>query len=130
MSRIIGGLLTVVGFALAFWSIDAQLTRGRGTPLPLMPTQELVTDGPFHYSRNPMTLGTVLAYLGIGIASGTTAGTALVLTLAGGLLAYLKGLEEGELADRFGETYFAYKRQTPFLIPRPPSGRGSGQSRA
>ena len=122
-SRIVGGLLTVLGFSLGFWSIITQLTRGRGTPLPVMPTQELLTEGPFRYCRNPMTLGTILAYLGMAIAVGTIAGTALVLSLAASLLVYLKRLEERELAERFGEAYLAYRRQVPFIIPRPPRRR-------
>lgn len=121
VNRILGGLLTVAGFSLAFWSMNAQLTRGRGTPLPVMPTQELLTEGPFRYCRNPMTLGTILAYLGMAIAVGTAAGAVLVLSLAGSLLVYLKRLEEGELAERFGDAYLAYKRKTPFIIPRPPA---------
>jgi protein-S-isoprenylcysteine O-methyltransferase Ste14 len=120
VNRVLGGLLTVLGFSLAFWSIDAQLGRGRGTPLPVMPTQELLTDGPFRYCRNPMTLGTILAYLGMAVAARTTTGTAIVISLAASLLVYLKRLEEGELAERFGEAYLAYKRETPFIIPRLP----------
>jgi len=119
----IGGLLTILGFSLGFWSVDTQLTRGRGTPLPVMPTQELLTEGPFHYCRNPMTLGATLAYLGMAVAARTVAGTALVLSLAATLLVYLKRLEEGELAERFGEAYLAYKRETPFIIPRLPRRR-------
>ena len=119
----VGGLLTALGFSLGFWSVNTQLTRGRGTPLPVMPTQELLTDGPFRYCRNPMTLGTILAYLGVAIAARTVAGTGLVLSLAGSLLVYLKRLEEGELAERFGEAYFTYRRDTPFIIPRPPRRR-------
>jgi len=123
LNCIVGGLLLVLGFSLGFWSIIAQLTRGRGTPLPVMPTQELLTEGPFRYCRNPMTLGTILAYLGIGIWAGTIAGTALVLSSAASLLVYLKRLEEGELAERFGEAYLAYRREVPFIIPRRPKRR-------
>ncbi len=123
VNRILGGLLTVLGFSLGFWSIVVQLTRGRGTPLPVMPTQELLTEGPFRYCRNPMTLGTILAYLGMAVAVGTKAGTLLVLSLACSLLVYLKRLEEGELAERFGEAYLAYRRETPFIVPRLSSRR-------
>ena len=121
VNRVLGGLLTVVGFSLGFWSVITQLDRGRGTPLPVMPTQELLTDGPYRYCRNPMTLGAILAYLGIGVGVGTIAGTALVLGFAGSLLVYLKRLEEGELAERFGEAYLAYERDVPFIIPRIPT---------
>ncbi len=121
--RVLGCVLTVVGFALGFWSVSAQLDRGRGTPLPLMPTQELLTEGPFRYCRNPMTLGTILAYAGIALAARTATGMAFVLSLAGALLAYLKRLEEPELAERFGEPYLAYRRTTPFIVPRLPARR-------
>ena len=73
---------------------------------------------PFRYCRNPMTLGTVLAYLGMAVAAGTTAGMAIVVSLAASLLVYLKRLEEAELADRFGEAYLAYWREVPFILPR------------
>ena len=123
VNRIVGGLLMGLGFALGFWSVVTQVTRGRGTPLPVMPTQDLLTDGPFRYCRNPMTLGTILAYSGVAIGAGTVAGSGLVFGLAASLLAYLKRLEEGELAERFGEAYLAYRRDVPFIIPRLPKRR-------
>ena len=117
---ILGGVMMIVGGFFALWSIYAQMTRGRGTPLPLMPTQELLIRGPFAYCRNPMTLGTILAYLGLGIMAGTVCGCAIVLTLAALLLFYLKRFEERELAERFGDPYLRYKQQVPFIIPRLP----------
>ena len=116
--RTIGGALTAAGYTLGGWSVYAQLDRGRGTPLPLMPTQALLTDGPFRYCRNPMTLGAILAYLGIALAARTATGTAIVLALAAALVAYLKRFEEPELAERFGDAYLSYRRTTPFIVPR------------
>jgi protein-S-isoprenylcysteine O-methyltransferase Ste14 len=123
LNDFLGGLLAVVGFFFGFWSGLVQLTRGRGTPLPMLPTQELLTRGPFRYCRNPMTLGTILAYLGLGVVAGTFAGIGFVLCFAALLVLYLKRLEESELAERFGEAYLQYKRETPFIIPRPPQRR-------
>ncbi|MBI3749618.1 MAG: isoprenylcysteine carboxylmethyltransferase family protein [Chloroflexi bacterium] len=125
VNRILGGLVSAAGFSLAFWTIDAQLTRGRGTPLPMLPTQELLSEGPFRHCRNPMTLGAILAYLGMAVAVGTKAGTVVVLVLAASLVVYLKTFEEGELAERFGKGYLAYKRDTPFMIPRLPGTQRS-----
>ena len=67
-----------------------------------------------------MTLGAITAYLGIALTARTASGATIVLALAAGLLAYLKLLEERELADRFGEAYLAYPRSTPFIVPRLP----------
>jgi protein-S-isoprenylcysteine O-methyltransferase Ste14 len=88
--------------------------------LPVMPTQRLITTGPFRYCRNPMTLGTILAYLGLSIAAATIIGILIVVALATLLLVYLKRMEEKELAERFGEEYLAYRRDVPFIIPRLP----------
>ena len=117
-SLAVGALLLVVGLFFAQWSIITQFTQGRGTPLPMMPTQRLLTTGPFLYCRNPMTLGTAIAYLGLAVAAATIVGLVLVAAFAALLLVYLKRMEEPELVERFGEEYLAYRRDVPFIIPR------------
>lgn len=119
-TRVAGVLLMLAGGAFAFWSVLAEVRIGRGTPVPMIPTQRLVVVPPFTYCRNPMVLGTVTAYLGLGVYAGSVAAIALVLLFAGLLLGYVKLLEEKELEARFGEAYLEYKRVTPFLIPRVP----------
>lgn len=120
---VFGGVLVAAGMALGLWSNYVQFTLGRGTPLPMMPTQELLTSGPYRYCRNPMTLGTLLAYLGMSTAAATVTGTGLVLLFGGLLVLYLKRVEEKELAERFGDDYLKYMREVPFIIPRMPRGR-------
>jgi len=119
-----GLLLLVCGGAFAVWSVGAEIIRGEGTPVPAVPTRWLVASGPFRYCRNPMTLGTILAYSGIAIWAGTLSGLVFALLFGAALLVYLKTVEEKELAARFGEDYLAYKRKTPFLIPRLPRSQG------
>ena len=118
--QLLGGILMVLGFSFALWSIHDQFSRAGGTPLPMLPTQKLLVGGPFRYCRNPMTLGTVTAYLGIAVYAGTIAGIGIVLCFGTLLVLYLKLLEEKELAERFGEAYLIYKREVPFIIPRLP----------
>jgi protein-S-isoprenylcysteine O-methyltransferase Ste14 len=118
IGKVLSLLLAAGGLIFALWSIRDQFERGRGTPVPAMPTQELITDGPYAHSRNPMALGTLLLYLGMGLWSGSISMIALVLAFFGLLLVYIKRVEEREMEARFGDAYRAYRRETPFLLPR------------
>lgn len=117
MNTVLGCGLVVAGILLGWWTIYVQFTVGRGTPVPIMATQQLIIQKPYNYCRNPMALGAIVAYLGVAILIGSIAAVALVLTLAVLLLLYIKYIEEKELELRFGEAYREYRRQTPFIIP-------------
>lgn len=119
-SLVAGGLFILVGAAFGIGSNVMQLSRARGTPLPVMPTQELLVSGPFRYCRNPMSFGTLTLYLGVAVLVGSLSSLGMVILLAALLITYLKRIEERELEARFGEAYRAYKASTPFLIPRIP----------
>jgi len=114
---IVGGALALIGCLFAIWSIADQLTRGRGTPLPMMATQTLLISGPFAHCRNPMSFGTIMLYSGLAIWVGSWSAIGLVTTFAVVLIPYLKRIEEKELEMRFGQSYIEYKRITPFFIP-------------
>lgn len=118
INTLLGAVFLVIGVIYGFWSIYAQLTRASGTPLPVMPTQKLLINGPFKQCRNPMTFGTVMAYLGVGILVGSLSSILIVLILGSLLLIYIKRLEEKELEIRFGQDYVTYKKTTPLFIPR------------
>jgi protein-S-isoprenylcysteine O-methyltransferase Ste14 len=124
-----GVLMVVLGGGLALWTILAQVTLAAGTPFPMLPTQKLIIVGPFRYCRNPMTLGTLLAYTGVAVWVGSFSALLAVLVLALLLLAYLKGIEEQELELRFGEEYLEYKKNTPFILPRFNPGRSHPQAK-
>jgi protein-S-isoprenylcysteine O-methyltransferase Ste14 len=114
----LGGLLGLSGFLFAGWSIVEQFERGRGTPIPKVASQELVTTGPYACTRNPMALGTILMYLGVAVWIGSIMAALIVALLGALLLSFIKQGEEAALEARFGEAYRAYRRRTPFLIPR------------
>jgi len=109
--------MALIGWLFAIWSIVDQLTRGRGTPLPVMATQTLLITGPFAYCRNPMSFGTIVLYYGLAIWTGSWSAIVLVTSFAAVLIAYLKYIEEKELEARFGQSYMEYKKTTPFIIP-------------
>jgi len=115
---IVGAGLALPGWIFGFWSIYSQFTRGRGTPVPLMATQKLIVEPPYTYCRNPMVLGTLGAYMGAAFLFQTAGGAIVVTVGTAVLLIYVKVVEEKEMVLRFGDEYLAYKRRTPFLIPR------------
>lgn len=118
INLIIGGVLIVAGFLFAMWAVYVQFTIGRGTPVPVMATQKLIIEKPYNYCRNPMALGTIVLYLGFAILIGSISALVLVVILSALLLYYIKTVEEKEMEIRFGESYEAYRRSTPFILPR------------
>jgi protein-S-isoprenylcysteine O-methyltransferase Ste14 len=118
INTVIALVFMVAGWLFANWTVKVQFSLGRGTPIPLMATQELVVQRPYAYCRNPMSLGTTAFYLGVAIWTGSLSALILALIYPVGILTYIKLVEEKELEQRFGLEYLEYKRRTPFLIPR------------
>jgi protein-S-isoprenylcysteine O-methyltransferase Ste14 len=116
---VIGLILMGVGWFFANWTVKVQFTIGRGTPIPLVATQKLLTKGPYAYCRNPMAFGTDLFYIGLGIWSGSFSAIVLGLIYPVGIVIYIKFIEEKELQNRFGFEYLEYKERTSFIIPAP-----------
>jgi len=115
---VLGCVFTVAGFLLGFWANYVQFTVGRGTPVPVMATQQLIIQKPYSYCRNPMALGAIVAYWGVAILIGSISAIVIVLVFAALLLMYIRFLEEKEMELRFGKAYRVYRKQTPFIIPR------------
>lgn len=109
------------GMGLVIWSVRTLSVAGLGTPAPAVATQKLVQSGPYRYSRNPMTLGASLFYLGLAVWAGSWLVFGLVLLIFTALLTYIYVYESRELAARFGVKYSAYRCSTPFLFPRFPA---------
>ena len=115
---LVGIPLLLVGLLLGVWSNHRIFTTGRGTPLPLMPTRELIIEPPYTFTRNPMALGAISLYLGVAILVRSLGAVLVVLLCSAVLLTYIRSIEERELAEGFGPKYLDYRRRTPFLFPR------------
>ena len=63
----IGLVLFLVGLGLAVWA-RVHLGRNWGTPMSEKVDAELVTTGPYHYIRNPIYSGIILAAIGTAVA--------------------------------------------------------------
>ncbi len=117
VTQLLGVLLTFAGIALVIWSVTCQYTIGNGTPYPKVGTNKLVTQGPYSYTRNPMTLGALFLYTGIGVWMGSGVLIILTVFIFGLLLTFINKHETRELAERFGKEYLDYRERTPFLLP-------------
>ena len=108
-----------IGLLIQLWSLLIQFIVGRGGPVPITPTQKLITTGPYAYCRNPLHLGTLIYCFAFGTFLGNlTIGMVCIVLEIILITAYIKGIEEKELVLRFGQEYLEYKKNTPFLIPK------------
>jgi protein-S-isoprenylcysteine O-methyltransferase Ste14 len=105
---IIAGSLILVGLALAATGIR-NFSRA-ATPVPTNePTRALVTTGIHGWIRNPIYLGMVLVYGGIGVAAHSPWTLILTLPLALTIRYGVIAREEAYLERRFGDAYRDYK---------------------
>jgi protein-S-isoprenylcysteine O-methyltransferase Ste14 len=106
-SRIAGGILLVVGLALAAWSLII-FQSIHTTTSPVETSSKLVTWGPYRFSRNPMYVSLIIIYVGeAGVLVQIWPLPLLFLTLI-----YLQLIvipfEERQLQKSFGDSYKEY----------------------
>jgi protein-S-isoprenylcysteine O-methyltransferase Ste14 len=113
------GLLLVIGvFLLLAISNRALVELGRCTAAFLL-TGQVVSEGTYRWTRNPMSHGFYMMCFGVGLTAGSTvvALGALLIVIPVHVL-NLRYFEERELEIRHGRAYLEYKKQTPFLFPK------------
>jgi protein-S-isoprenylcysteine O-methyltransferase Ste14 len=114
-----GLILIIGGAALVLWTIILFKTRGQGTPNPLLPPRELVVEGPYSYTRNPMALGAFIVLVGEAAFYGSP--TLLLIAILFLVIVYanIVRIEEPQLRRRFGANYEAYLKSVPRFIRVP-----------
>ncbi len=108
MARSLGWPLLGGGVLLIGW-FEWAMRQARTPANPYKPVSHMVTQGPFHYTRNPAYLSMTMIYT--GIASLANALWAILL-LPVALLVIQRGVierEERYLERKFGEEYLRYK---------------------
>ena len=97
-----------LGYALYAWCAFEFATRGRGTPSPFDPPQQLVTNGAYRWTRNPIYVGMVAILLGEQLLFPTWYG---IKYFAGALVVMhliVVWWEEPALRRRYGDAYESY----------------------
>jgi protein-S-isoprenylcysteine O-methyltransferase Ste14 len=119
----IGLLLLTSGVALHSWCL-VLFWRAKGTGIPVNPPLELVTVGPYAWTRNPMLIAMFFWLAGIGFLLTSMSmvffWTPVFMVIN---LIELKLVEEPEIERRLGASFTEYKRNVPMLIPRVPSDK-------
>jgi protein-S-isoprenylcysteine O-methyltransferase Ste14 len=107
LARVAGAVLFVVGASIAGWGLII-FRRTETTTVPGEAPRKLVTHGPHRFTRNPMYVGLVLAYLGEeGLLVQAWPLVLLVLTI-GYVNGFVIPVEEASLGA-FGEAYERYR---------------------
>lgn len=122
MSVVCGSVFVLLGEGVRFWAAGH-----------LFKTRELITSGPYRYTRNPLYLGRLLIFTGVAVMALLPYGLNWVILALGWpffFFAYLRRKERVEPARllRFhGEAYQRYFDAVPALFPttKPFSGEGS-----
>ncbi|HTN49107.1 MAG TPA: isoprenylcysteine carboxylmethyltransferase family protein [Burkholderiaceae bacterium] len=80
-------------------------------------SSELVTQGPYSVSRNPLYFFSFIGLVGIGLATETITLTLLLIAFFALVYPAVIAGEEEFLVGRFGEPYQEYCRRTPRFFP-------------
>ena len=119
----LGAIPFGLGLFLLAWCVWCFFVYGRGTIGPWDPPKQLVVDGPYRFSRNPMYVAVALILWGwaLGYHSIALAGYAATVMLAFHLRVVMG--EEPWLEKTHGEIWHRYRRRVPRWIG-PPSRSG------
>ncbi len=117
LSLALGFITALLGELIRFWGVSyaGSETRTTGT----VGGTQLVTSGPYSYLRNPLYLGNILMYLGIGIMSNALMPYLPLVALVYFIFQYsgIVTLEEEYLARTFAD-WDEYRRHVGRFLPR------------
>jgi len=117
LSSYLGSIGFACCSALGLASAYIMVRDGEGTPLPLDQTNRLVVTGPYRYVRNPMAVAGIGQ--GLALALIFQSASILIYSLLGALVWHLvvRPVEEGDMVQRFGNSYLEYRKHVSCWIP-------------
>ena len=117
-SLVVGFAIVGMGEAIRFWgvSIAGSETRTTGT----VGGTYLITNGPFAYVRNPLYVGNMLLYAGVGVMSMALFPWLLIVAVLWFYIQYslIVSKEEEYLTEQFGDEYTHYRKHVRRFFPR------------
>lgn len=116
-AAVCGLALTAAGAGLAVWA-KRRLGRWFTMTFAVKPGHELVTDGPYAITRNPIYTGLIAVAAGTALVWDSALAVALTAVYAASFALHARE-EEALLDAHFGEAFRAYRRRVPRLLPWP-----------
>ncbi len=118
LTFVVGAVVLALGELTRFWGVAyagalTRVTGGVGAP-------SLVVAGPFGYVRNPLYVGNILMYVGIGIMASALNPWLVIAAAVYFVFQYsmIVSLEEEFLGKEFGSVYKEYRSHVPRFFPR------------
>jgi protein-S-isoprenylcysteine O-methyltransferase Ste14 len=108
LGRMLGTILVISGPLLGAASVQA-LRHAGNSPKPDIPVRELVTTGPYRYTRNPIYIAMAMLYSGIAALGNARWAILLLPAVLVAINERMVGREESYLEQRFGRRYYEYK---------------------
>ena len=103
----LGWLMVMLAIAMDIWVLV--IFKNHNTNIrPDRPAENLVTSGPFAWSRNPIYVGNVAIILGLALAKGSVWHLMLVPVIFLLIQELAIKREEAHIAVRFGDTWTEY----------------------
>jgi len=112
MGVAVGSLFVIAGEAVRFWAAGH-----------LLKTAELVTSGPYRYTRNPLYLGRILIFTGLCVMAELPYHANWILLFLGYAIFFgyylprKERVEPARLQEVHGAAYEQYRRAVPALFP-------------
>ncbi len=114
-SLIAGALLVAAGEAIRLWGVAIAGSETRTTgPVG---GSFLITTGPFAYVRNPLYLGNLIMYTGVGIMANAPILALGAFVFFFGQYSLIVSLEEEYLRNTFTKEYIDYCSAVPRFVP-------------
>jgi len=108
---LLGIVLIAAGLLLAIWGNRTFVAAGTNVP-PSRPALQLVTHGPYRFTRNPMYVGMLLVLAGLTVGFSLEWGLAVWIGFALALHFGVILREERYLTRKFGDDYTRFAART------------------
>ncbi|MBP1658026.1 MAG: putative protein-S-isoprenylcysteine methyltransferase [Bacteroidetes bacterium] len=117
-SLVVGFAMVVLGEGIRFWGVSIAGAETRTTGR--VGGTYLITTGPFAHVRNPLYLGNMIMYAGVGVMSMALFPWLLLAAVVWFYVQYslIISREEEYLAAQFGGAYDDYRKHVPRFLPR------------